>query len=576
MKHSFFQKLFGGAVIFVVALTSIVLYFSYTSTRNHSFELITGDLYRIAQAITPSINPLYKERKWADLDAFLKRIGPRITTRVTLIDAAGMVLADSHKNPALMENHQDRPEIQAAFIGRSGIAVRYSRTLKKEMVYVAIPLQTTGRPTAVIRVSIFSADMYAVLHRLRTTVGFIGLIMVLLALIGAFIFSRSIMQPLGALSRAAERVAAGDFKATVALNQYREFKGVGERFNHMARQINQLVMELRKQKEDLYAVIASLDAGLAVIDKQDRIVLCNERFKTIVKEPGLEGKTYWEMIRNKTLDEIITSVRTQKKTQDAELEIQGALYLYRGSYLPADEAVLLTLQDITHVKQLEQMKRDFVTNVSHELRTPLTAIKGFAETLSEEVPEKQRQYVDTIQRHTDRMINIVEDLLMLSQLEEQGFALQPDDLVLSDVLQSVQKMFEPRLREKNLSLHIHIREDFPVFKADPFKIEQVFINLVDNAIKYTEHGSIDVHADYTPDQVVIKISDTGIGIDHWHLSRIFERFYVVDKSRSRRSGGTGLGLSIVKHIILAHNGTIQVESKPGMGTTFIISLPRLA
>ena len=235
---------------------------------------------------------------------------------------------------------------------------------------------------------------------------------------------------------------------------------------------------------------------------------------------------------------------------------------------------MATLYDITKIKNLEKTKKDFVSNVSHELRTPLTAIKGFVETLEETTnDDENKHYLNIIKRHTDRVINIVEDLLLLSELEEESSSLELEDVNLKGLIENILKIFDQRLREKNLVLKFKADKNLPLIKADPFKLEQVFINLIDNAIKYTERGEVMISVSQNDKGLITEIQDTGICIPKEHLSRIFERFYVVDKSRSRKLGGTGLGLSIVKHIVLLHNGKIDVENIPGTGTKFIVTLP---
>ena len=235
--------------------------------------------------------------------------------------------------------------------------------------------------------------------------------------------------------------------------------------------------------------------------------------------------------------------------------------------------MVAVLYDITELKNLEQMKKDFVANMSHELRTPLTAIKGFVETLEEEEEIKNVQYLEIIKRHTDRLMNIVNDLLVLSELEQTGSALVIENVNLVSLAENILKVFEQGEKEKGIQLKLVAEKDLKIIQADPFKLEQMFINLLDNAIKYTERGEVSITLTQIDSKSVIEIQDSGIGIPSSHLLRIFERFYVVDKSRSKKLGGTGLGLSIVKHIVLLHGGTIDVESSQGMGTKFTIVLP---
>jgi two-component system phosphate regulon sensor histidine kinase PhoR len=288
---------------------------------------------------------------------------------------------------------------------------------------------------------------------------------------------------------------------------------------------------------------------------------------------AVEGKFYWEVIREPQFSALIDRVTRTKTGCTEEVTIQDNSFLCSATPLLSQEKTVAMCHDVTELKRVEKIKKDFVVNVSHELRTPLTAIKGFVETIEDDIDDKNRSYLTIIRRNTDRLINIVEDLLLLSELEERGATLSLESCDLKNLLEQMQKIFEPRLREKGLSLTIQADPALPAVTADAFKLEQVFVNLFDNAIKYTEAGGITVTLLQRDGQALIEIQDTGIGIPREHLLRIFERFYVVDASRSKQLGGTGLGLSIVKHIVLLHGGTIEVESTPGRGTKFNITLP---
>jgi two-component system phosphate regulon sensor histidine kinase PhoR len=375
------------------------------------------------------------------------------------------------------------------------------------------------------------------------------------------------------LSNASRKVASGDFNVRVLLKRKDELKELADSFNYMTDQIRTLFTELSRQKEGLNNIISSIQEGLLVFDQQGRIILTNESFKKIVENNHIEGRFYWEVVREPLFSELIKKVRDEKRSYTEELVLNGKYFLCSATFLDSREETVVIFHDITEMKNVEEIKKDFVVNVSHELRTPLTAIKGFAETLEEETDEKNRHYVDIIKRNTDRLINIVQDLLALSQLEERGTRLELEEVDLGDMIERTLKIFEHRMREKNLKFDLKIENDFPLIKADPFKLEQVFVNLIDNAIKYTEHGEITLSLKQSGNHVMIELEDTGIGISEDHIPRIFERFYVTDKSRSKMLGGTGLGLSIVKHIVLLHNGTIDVKSTPNKGTTFSIALP---
>jgi two-component system phosphate regulon sensor histidine kinase PhoR len=270
--------------------------------------------------------------------------------------------------------------------------------------------------------------------------------------------------------------------------------------------------------------------------------------------------------------ELIRRVKEEKKTRIEEVLFGEKSILCRAAFLPAQDGVVVTLDDITEMQNLARIKKDFVLNVAHELRTPLTAIKGYAETLEDEAGDRGRQYVLTIIRHTDRLIRVVEDLISLATLEEKGVAFETEKIDLKEIAENVVKIFEPRAKEKNLDLRLEAA-DLPPVEGDPFRLEQMLVNLIDNAVKYTEKGAVRVGLKKEPGGVAIEVVDTGIGILEDDLGRVFERFYVVDKSRSRKAGGTGLGLSIVKHIVLLHGGRIDLKSIPGVGSTFRVFLP---
>jgi two-component system phosphate regulon sensor histidine kinase PhoR len=279
-------------------------------------------------------------------------------------------------------------------------------------------------------------------------------------------------------------------------------------------------------------------------------------------------------MREPKLNELIKRVRHDRRNSTEEIELNNRTFLCSTTFLHYKEEITTVFHDITEIKKLEKIKTDFVLNVSHELRTPLTSIKGFIETIETAMlDDDTKHYIVIIKRNTDRLINIINDLLSLSEMEEKGLKLQMETVNLKDITEQALVVFEQQIQSKGVFVQLSIDPDLPPVQGDPFKLEQVFINLIDNALKYTEKGGITIEMKSQGGKIVITLQDTGAGIPPEHLSRIFERFYVVDKSRSKKLGGTGLGLSIVKHIILLHNGTINAESSPGHGTTFTITLP---
>jgi two-component system phosphate regulon sensor histidine kinase PhoR len=572
LKKSIFAKIFSGYVLITLVLSSLILVFSFQTIRHYYIHSLEDDLKNLGITVRLKIAPLLPQKNFQEMNTIVKQLGSDINTRITVIDAQGVVLADSENDPHLMENHKTRPEMAQALQGGTGTSVRYSATVKEEMLYVAVPVEQ-GDIIGAVRASLFLEDINNLLAELKLKIAQAALIILGISLIGAGVFSRSLSKPIRELSAAARRTAARDFSVRVFLKNRDELKDLADSFNYMNSEISALVNELSNHKDKLKGIISSIQEGLAVFDREGKIVLSNESFKTMIQEENVEGRFYWEVLRIPAFGELIKRVLREKKNWVEEIELYDKVFLCSATFLEARKEVVAIFHDITASKRVEKIKKDFVVNVSHELRTPLTAVKGFVETLEEQVDEESLRYVEIIKRHTDRLIHIVQDLLALSELEESGVTLELEDVDVSDVLESVLGIFEQKLIEKGLELKCEIDPDLPSMKGDPFKLEQMFINLIDNAINYTEKGSIAISIGRKDNRIMIQVRDTGNGIPGDDLPRIFERFYVVDKSRSRRLGGTGLGLSIVKHIVLLHNGTIDVKSMPGTGTIFSISFP---
>jgi len=573
MKHSIFSKLFGGSVLIVLLLSTLILFFSFRVFKNFYIRSITDELKILGNALEPEITPYLKEKRFHKLDALVKDLGRKIKTRITIIDPQGIVLADSQKDPKLMENHRNRPEIIQALTNSVGSFSRYSTTIKEDMLYVALPVRENGKTIAVLRLSVLLKDLHNLLAILQKEILKSELVIIVICLIGAFIFLKSLTRSIKKVNIAFQKVASGDFETKVLLKRNDEVKQLADGFNLMTDQIKTLFEESSFQKDNLNSIFASIQEGFAVLDDKGRIILSNESFKKIAQTKLADGKLYWEVIRDVKFGELVKKVRENKRNLSEELELNGKFYLSSTTFLTLRDQIVIVFSDITETKNMEKIKRDFVVNVSHELRTPLTAIKGFAETLEEEVGENAKTYAEVIKRNTDRLINIVQDLLLLSELEEKGSKLESEDVNLKHLVENVIRIFKSRLTEKGLDFQLNVEGGLPVIKGDSFKLEQLLINLLDNAVKYTEKGKIVLALKRKDETVEIIVEDTGIGIPQEHLARIFERFYVVDKSRSKKLGGTGLGLSIVKHIVLSHKGTIAVESSLAKGTTFTISLP---
>jgi two-component system phosphate regulon sensor histidine kinase PhoR len=572
MTRSLFSKVFGGYLFIIVALSTFILLFSFNTIRHHYLEGLTDRLQNTAVALRPAVIPLLDKNHGDALNALVRNIGKEASTRITVTNAQGIVLADSQEDPKQMENHGARPEVVEARSGGTGRALRFSSTENQEMLYVAIPLQEGGRIVGVLRTSLFLTQIESLLLSLKIDILKVALIIAMLSLIGAFLFSSSLSKPIKELMAAASRIGSGDLTARVFLKKRDEIGKLADTFNYMSEQLSNSFSELSREKEELDAIISSLKEGLVVLDKRGVILHYNESFKMLANADVAEGQLFWEVFRNPDFTQLLENARKERRGCTGEVELSEGTYVCNVTFLESGEKTVSVFHDITEIKKLERIKKDFVINVSHVLRTPLTAVKGFVETLEGEVSDEGKRYLDIIKRNTERLISIVSDLLLLSELEERD-ELQLERINLKTLVQNVLHMFDHRLKEKGLTFSLEAAEGLPSLNGDPFKLEQMFVNLLDNAVKYTEKGEIRVTIGAVDGKVLIRIRDTGIGIPRQDLARIFERFYVVDRSRSRKFGGTGLGLSIVKHIVLLHNGTIDVESSSDGGSTFTITLP---
>jgi len=573
MKKTLFLRVFLGyaAVIFLLALA--VMFFAPPQMRRHHIEERAAGLEHMALLLESQVIPYLTGPGTGDLSELVSTVGRKTGTRITVIDAAGNVLADSEKEARDMENHLYRPEIQAALRGEKLMSIRQSSTLKQEMMYMSVPLRTDGKVVGALRLSFFMKDLEALLAVLRGDLLRIVGLVTLLALAIAFFLSRSVSRPIREFIDASARVSSGDFEVMLSARRSGELGNFARSFNAMTGKLKDMFGEIRVQNEEINGILASIREGLCVLDQDSRIVLCNASFRRIVGTDALEGRHFWEVVRSSALGEVIRRVRAAKAEAAEEAAIGERTYFCNAAYLAAGDRLVVTLHDITEMRDLERVKKDFVVNVSHELKTPLTAIKGFIETMDPRADDENRAYLEIIRRNTDRMIAIVEDLLTLSQLEDRGMKVEKNDVHVRPLAENILGLFEKRAREKGLLLSLEASSDLPSIQADSLQVEGLLLNLVDNAVKYTDKGSVTVRLTAKDGRFLIEVADTGLGIESGHLPHIFERFYVVDKSRSKKLGGTGLGLSIVKHIVLAHQGTVSVKSRLGEGTTVTVLLP---
>ncbi|MDH4320146.1 MAG: ATP-binding protein, partial [Desulfobulbaceae bacterium] len=545
------------------------------------------------------IRPLYFPPDPRKLDAICRKIAAESATRITIVRRDGVVIADSVQSPQRMDNHADRLEVIEALAGHIGTSVRHSHTMGREMLYLAIPLlpENAAATTApagndVLRLSIPITALDEPLRAITGDIIACAILLTVLAGLVAFIVSRRITHPLEKMRISAELFADGKPAKEINLLEERhislEVADLATALNSMANQLNQRLQTVTGQRNQLEAVFAGMVEAVLVVDLDERIVNLNQAASQLlnVDAAAVQGKPILEILRNNDLLDFVRRSLAAHQPLEDEIVLRksdGEIYFqaHGAFYRDADNSrvgALIVLNDITRLRLLQNMRRDFVANVSHELRTPITAIKGFVETLQDgavSCPEDASRFLGIIHRHADRLNAIVEDLLTLSRIEQEETAgditLEPGSI--RPVLQNVIETCGWQTRSKNITLVLDCPEPLTARINGPL-LEQALSNLVVNAIKYSpENSEIILSAAAGPDTIRITVSDSGVGIAKEHLPRLFERFYRSDKARSRKLGGTGLGLAIVKHIVQAHHGTIRVDSIPACGTTFSIELP---
>jgi len=553
-------------IILIVAITFFYL-------RDSSIKIYESNLVEIAYMLEPTIKEKFLSDDEIKIDEYVKSLKSEKEFRLTIIKPDGSVIADSILDPTLMENHKSREEIIEALNGQIGKSIRYSSSTKEDMLYISLPVYDSfNNIISIIRVSLSLKELNSLINRTILNIVLISLIGLSIGLILSFYYSRYFLSNINEIKNFLKELSKKNYGKKIIIKKQDEFGEIAQYLNVLSSELEENIKSYDKEKAEIDTILSSIEEGVLVINTDGLITLCNQVFEDIIKEIDIINKYYWEVVKNIEIVDFIKNILKTKEIQKKEIYIKNKNYLIKGFYLKTINEFVFTFFDTSSIKKIEEVKRDFVRDASHELKTPLTAIKGFVETLEEEVEEKK--YIEIIKRNVDRMINIINDLITLSKLEDKDVVLEISEFDFIEMINNVIKIFSNKLKERNLKIKIDTDNYNTKIKGDPYKLEQVFINLIDNAIKYTEEGGININYYLKEDNAVIEIIDTGIGIPEEHLDRIFERFYVVNKSRSKELGGTGLGLSIVKHIITLHNGKIEVESEVGKGSKFIITIPQ--
>ncbi|MFA4991145.1 MAG: ATP-binding protein [Candidatus Omnitrophota bacterium] len=590
LSKSFKGKLIFSYVFIVLISFGFIAYFLDKNLEEISIKEIKSSLVTQARLIEGQItrNDIIA-KDFARLDGLTKDLSVRAGCRITVIDNNGGVLADSEKSreEALrMENHSDRPEILAAFSGAIGERIRYSDTLRIDMLYVALPvINSDGSIEGAIRLALPLTSVKKVLSVIRKSVVLSLFFALGLAFMAGSVLATQITKPIRKIINISRRFSKGDFSHKIFVNSKDELEELAGALNNMAQGLEDKIREVEVKNQHLVAILESMIEGIIVVDRASRVISVNTTVEKIfgVSKQDLEGRIFLEAIRNNDIAVIIEEVLRKGEFKSRELAMSWPVQkIFQINASPVFErsgvsGCLLVIHDMTEMRRLETMRKDFVANVSHELKTPLTSIKGFTETLLDgalDDKENNRNFVKIIQAHAERLNSLVEDLLSLSRLESEAAEVKKKDVNAYQEVQKAISGFSARIKKKDMEIRNELPKGLSL-RFDEAMLEQVFTNLIDNAIKFNrEKGFIKIYGGGTEDQVKIIIEDSGRGIPAKDIPRIFERFYRVDKARSVEMGGTGLGLSIVKHIVELHGGAVGVESTEGMGSKFWFSLPK--
>ena len=577
MKSGLFKRIFIlYAIVILLAVLFVEIYIT-SAVRENYIDNLKKNL--IVQINLISKNISFRQ---TNLDSLCRQLKKDTNARVTIIANDGKVIGDSDTDSALMDNHLHRTEIEQSLLFDTGMAIRHSDTLKHNFLYIAKNILQNGKAAGFIRMAVPLKDVDSSINLLRMKISLV----VLIVLLATWIFSvwqtdhlRRLLKQITDFSRSLSR---GEIDKRLFLKNAGEFDEIAGNLTAMSEKLQDMIAKNEEEKNRLNVILRSIPDALLIIDSRDIILLASSASRKFFGDTPVRGKPFIEVVRNHDFFSLMDSVRKNLLPGIAEFRldypeerhvvVRVSPLFYKENELSGFVSIF---HDITQLKKLEQMRKDFVANVSHEIKTPITAIKGFADTLLEgalDDKENAVKFLETIKSNSERISSLVDDLMTISKIELGVIRVQKSMIDAEDVFENVLTILKDKANEKNLYLKTTIKPEFRKLSADKERLIQILTNLVDNAIKFTESGGVAIGIDEEDSKPFLFVEDTGIGITVKHLPRLGERFYRVDPARSRKMGGTGLGLAIVKHLVKAHGWNMQIESVPGKGTKIKIFL----
>ena len=577
-------------LVLILLGTFITGAFSYYIAQRHYIMEVEHKLLTVGNIIKQDFIKPEKSINTVNLNEIALWYQEITNMRITFIDVSGNVQGDSAADYTVLENHADRPEVIQAFKTGKGVSIRYSDSVNEYLKYVALRIDSIEIEPLIVRLSISIGDTKVIRKQMMILIIISVLIAVIVASGLGLQFANRITRPINELINFSKNITKGNFKSHVRVEANDEIGMLACSFTEMQQQLDKTITKLREKNAEMKAMLDSMIGGVIAVDNKNRIILINNAAIEIfnINSEKIIGENILLVVRNQLFNQLLKKYykdASRDKQQVTDIQVDEQHYKIYCSKIETKQedktskiiGALIIIQDITNIRKLEQIRSDFVSNVTHEIKTPLTSIKGFTDTLKNgaiDDKEVAQHFLDIIDIEAERLSNLIGDILELSEIETMKKDIRIENYCLEDIVKEVLDVVTQSAAQKNIEIGYTLDSDIHLVRVNKDRLKQILLNLVDNGIKYNnEGGKVHIVCKRHYKMIEFQVKDNGIGICEQHIPRLFERFYRVDKGRSRNQGGTGLGLSIVKHIVNLYGGHLKVESEIGKGTVFIIQLP---